>query len=81
MTSPQQVHVLEDRLKMVHQTKTFAEKIQKNWSEVEILNVRKEVNNNGYLIKELLISRATVTITLIIEAIMDDNWSLEQPLP
>lgn len=37
------VHVLEDRLKMVHQTKTFAEKIQKNWSEVEILNVRKEI--------------------------------------
>ena len=33
----------DDRLKMVEQTKTFAEKIQKHWSEVEILNVRKQV--------------------------------------
>lgn len=33
----------EDKLKMVKQTKDFAEKIQKNWSEVEILNVRKQV--------------------------------------
>ena len=34
----------EDKLKMVKQTKEFAGKIQKNWSEVEILNVRKQVN-------------------------------------
>lgn len=34
----------EDKLKMVVQTKEFAEKIQKNWSEVEILNVRKQVH-------------------------------------
>lgn len=33
----------EDKLKMVKQTKEFAEKIQKNWSEVEILNVRKQI--------------------------------------
>ncbi|KAL5265430.1 hypothetical protein ACHWQZ_G006218 [Mnemiopsis leidyi] len=33
----------EDKLKMVKQTKEFAGKIQKNWSEVEILNVRKQI--------------------------------------
>jgi hypothetical protein len=38
----------EDKLKMVEQTKTFAEKIQKNWSEVEILNVRKQVSTLRY---------------------------------
>ena len=37
----------EDRLKSVTQTKNFAEKIQKNWSEVEILNVRKKVYINA----------------------------------
>ena len=36
----------EDKLKMVKQTKEFAEKIQKNWSEVEILNVRKQVGTS-----------------------------------
>lgn len=37
------IQMTEDKLKMVQQTKTFTEKIQKNWSEVEILNVRKQV--------------------------------------
>ena len=41
------IQMTEDRLKSVTQTKNFAEKIQKNWSEVEILNVRKKVYINA----------------------------------
>lgn len=38
------IKMTEDKLKMVSQTKNFAEKIQNTWSEVEILGVRKNVS-------------------------------------